>query len=445
MGRLFGTDGVRGVANAELTPELAFRLGEAAGHFLCDRGRGRVVVGKDTRRSGDMLEAALVAGICSSGADALNCGIVPTPAVAFLTSELGADGGVVISASHNPAEYNGIKFFSRDGFKLLDELEDEIEDFLENGERAFTRPVGLAVGRAHPLEDAVERYVAHAVSTVPGGLAGLKVALDCGHGAAARTSERALRELGADVVAINCDWDGMDINGGCGSTHLGPLVALVRESGADLGLAHDGDADRVLAVDETGAEVDGDQIMAVCAAQMKHESRLPHDTVVGTVMTNLGFEVAMRGLGIATVKTKVGDRYVLDQMRSMGAMLGGEQSGHIIFMEYATTGDGLATGLQVARVMKATGKPLSELTRVMQRYPQVLVNVRVSDKGRMATSAALAAAIAAEEKALGVSGRVLVRASGTEPVVRVMAEASELEAAEGAVYRLVEVVQAELG
>lgn len=445
MGRLFGTDGVRGIANADLTPELAFRLGEAAGHFLCEGGRGRVVVGKDTRISGDMLEAALVAGICSGGADALVCGVVPTPAVAFLTREMGADGGVVISASHNPAEYNGIKFFSRDGFKLPDALEEEIEGFVEEPSRAFARPTGAAVGRAVALEDAVERYVAHAVSTVPGGLHGLKVALDCGHGASARTSARALEALGVEVVAVNCDWSGTDINDGCGSTHLGPIAALVRESGADLGLAHDGDADRVLAVDETGAEVDGDQIMAVCAAHLKAVGRLPHDAVVGTVMTNLGFKVAMRDLGIEVVETKVGDRYVLEEMRARGAVLGGEQSGHIIFLEHATTGDGLVTGLQLASVMKATGRPLSELTRVMRRYPQVLVNVRVADKGRLGTSGALADAIATEEAALGDTGRILVRASGTEPLVRVMAEAAEIDAAQGAVDRLVEVVRTELG
>jgi len=440
MSRLFGTDGVRGIANADLTPELAFRLGEAAGEFLTDGGRGRIVVGKDTRISGDMLEAALVAGICSAGCDALLAGIVPTPAVAFLTRELGADGGIVISASHNAAEYNGIKFFSRDGFKLPDELEDDIESHVGSPERPV-RPIGARVGVSHAIDDAVERYVAHAVSTVPERLDGLKVALDCGHGAAAVSSEMAFRRLGAEVTAINCDWNGTDINAACGSTHLDPVIELVRSSGADLGIAHDGDADRVLAVDETGAVVDGDRIMAVSAAQLKRESRLPHDTVVGTVMTNMGFEVAMRGLGIHVVKTKVGDRYVLDQMRSMGAMLGGEQSGHIIFLEYATTGDGLVTALQLARAMHVTGRPLSELAAVMTCYPQVLINVRVADNTRVATSAALATAVAAEEHVLGVSGRVLVRPSGTEPLVRVMVEASELEAAQASADRLVVVVE----
>jgi phosphoglucosamine mutase len=443
MASLFGTDGVRGIANAELTPELAMRLGEAAGTLLCDRGRGRIVVGRDTRISGEMLEAALVAGICSAGSDALLAGIVPTPAVALLVRELEADGGVVISASHNPAEYNGIKFFSRDGFKLPDELEARIEESAVSDERP-ERPVGAGVGVARPVDDAVERYVAHAVATVPDRLDGLKVALDCGHGAASRTSELALRRLGAEVVSINCDWNGTDINERSGSTDLAPITELVRAVGADIGIAHDGDADRVLAVDETGAEVDGDRIMAVCAAQLMKESRLPHDTVVGTVMTNMGFEVAMREIGVRVVKTQVGDRYVLDQMRAMGATLGGEQSGHVIFLEHTTTGDGLVTALQLAHVMRRTGEPLSALASIMRRFPQVLVNVEVRDKTRLSTSSALAAAIAAEEEALGASGRVLVRPSGTEPVVRVMVEASDLDDARASADRLAAVVRREI-
>jgi phosphoglucosamine mutase len=443
MARLFGTDGVRGVANVELTPEIAFRLGEAAGSLLCDHGRGRIVVGKDTRISGDMLEAALVAGICSAGSDALLAGVVPTPAVALLVRQLAADGGVVVSASHNPATYNGIKFFSRDGFKLPDELEAGIEEHVAC-DRRLARPTAGEVGVALAITDSVERYVAHAVATIPDSLDGLKVALDCGHGSAARTTEAALLRSGAEVVAINCDWNGLDINDGCGSTNLGPVADLVRATGADLGIAHDGDADRVLAVDETGAEIDGDRIMAVCAAQLKKESRLPHDTVVGTVMTNMGFDAAMREIGVHVIKTQVGDRYVLDQMRSMGASLGGEQSGHVIFLEHTTTGDGLITALQLAHVMTLTGKPLSELASIMRRFPQVLVNVGVHDKARLATSAVLAAAVAAEEDRLGLSGRVLVRPSGTEPVVRVMVEASELKDARASADRLVEVVRREV-
>jgi len=444
MTRLFGTDGVRGIANADLTPELAFRLGEAAGHFLGDGGRGRIVVGRDTRRSGDMLEGALVAGICSGGADALAVGIIPTPAIALLTRELGAEGGVVISASHNPAEYNGIKFFSRDGFKLPDDLEDEIEGFV-GADRDWQRPTGLGVGRRHEVADAHETYIDHATSTIDGDLKGLKVALDCGHGAAATVTPEALRRLGAEVVSVNCDWDGMDINLDCGSTHLDVVRDLVLEAGADIGLAHDGDADRVLAVDEKGDEVDGDAIMAICATDLKRAGRLAHDTVVGTVMSNLGFAIAMQEQGITVVKTKVGDRYVLDEMRAMGVALGGEQSGHVIFLEHNTTGDGLVTALQLASVMHRTGKSLSELRSVMRRYPQVLVNVRVADKAKLATSAAVLDAVVAAESSLGDRGRVLVRASGTEPVVRVMAEASEEAEAQAVVDRLVDVVRAELG
>jgi len=443
MTRLFGTDGVRGIANAELTPELAFRLGEAAGHFLGDHGRGRIVVGRDTRKSGEMLEAALVAGLMAGGADALVTGIVPTPAVALLVRELEADGGVVISASHNAPEYNGIKLFSRDGFKLPDELEDEIESFCTT-DRDWQRPTGAGVGRLVRIEDALERYIAHCVDAIDVDLTGLTVAVDCGHGASAIATPEAFRQLGAKVIAINTDFDGMDINVGCGSTHLGPITEIVRDHEVDLGIAHDGDADRVLAVDEVGAEVDGDAIMAVCAARMHELGKLPLDTIVSTVMCNLGFEIAMRERGISVIKTKVGDRYVLEQLQTSGAVLGGEQSGHIIFLEHNTTGDGLVTALHLAAVMQETGLPLSELRRVMRRYPQVLVNVPVADKARLATSAAIAEAIHVAEQELGDSGRVLVRPSGTEPLVRVMVEASDEASASRIVERLVDVVKAEL-
>jgi phosphoglucosamine mutase len=444
MSRLFGTDGVRGVANDDLSPELAFRLGEAAGRFLADRGRGAVVVGRDTRRSGDMLEAAVVTGICSSGADAIRVGVVPTPAVAFLTRALGADGGVVISASHNPAEYNGIKFFDRDGFKLPDEIENEVEEYLVS-EEPSVRPTGAGVGRAETAPEAVERYIAHAVQTVPGRLDGLRIAVDCGHGAAARTTPAAFEALGADVTALNCDWDGMDINRECGSTHLDVIAEVVRQGGFDLGIAHDGDADRTLAVDETGAPVDGDQIMAVCAVDLKSRGALVRDTVVATVMSNLGFEVAMREHGISVIKTKVGDRYVLDQMRASGANLGGEQSGHVIFLDHATTGDGLVTALQLASVVKRTGRRLSELASVMARFPQVLENVRVADRSMLAGSAAIAEAVRAAEAELADEGRLLVRASGTEPLVRVMVEARDASLARAIVDRIAEVVRRELG
>lgn len=443
MTRMFGTDGVRGVANADLTPELVFRLGEAAGHFLGEKGRGKIVVGRDTRRSGDMLEAALVAGICSGGADALVCGVVPTPAVALLTRQLEADGGVVISASHNPAEYNGIKFFSREGFKLPDDLEDEIESFVL-ADRLWERPTGGSVGRVRVVEDAVSRYVSHAVDAVDCDLDGLTVAVDCGHGAASVASVQAFTELGARVIATNCEWDGTDINDECGSTHLGSLQELVASHEVGLGIAHDGDADRVLAVDEVGHEVDGDVIMAICAAHMKEQGTLAGNTVVSTIMCNLGFEVAMRDLDINVIKTKVGDRYVLEQMQTSGAVLGGEQSGHIIFMEHNTTGDGLVTALQLASIMCETGKPLSELRQVMRRFPQVLVNMPVKDKSLLTTSGAISRAVHDAEAELGSSGRVLVRASGTEPLVRVMAEAEDEATAAAIVQRIAAVVEAEL-
>lgn len=444
MSRLFGTDGVRGLANADLTPELAMKLGEAAGHFLGERGRGSIVVGMDTRRSGDMLESALVAGICSGGADALRLGIVPTPAVAYLTRVLGADGGVVISASHNPAAHNGIKFFDRDGFKLPDEIEDEIEEFLV-AERDWSRPTGAGVGRSKIVPDAAERYITHAVESVRGDLSGLTIAVDCGHGASAKTTVKALKDLGATVHAINCDYDGMDINEECGSTHLEVISELVRAHEVDFGISHDGDADRVLAVDETGAEVDGDMLMAIIAAHMKERGELVHDTVVATVMSNLGFEVAMRERGINVIKTKVGDRYVLDQMRTSGAILGGEQSGHVIMLEHSTTGDGLITALQLASIVRQTDTPLSELRTIMRRYPQVLENVPVRDKGLLSGSGDVSDAVKAAEAELGDNGRVLVRASGTEPIVRVMAEASDEATARAIVDRISAIVTRELG
>jgi len=428
MSRLFGTDGVRGIANEDLTLELAARLGEAAATLLCREGRGRIVIGKDTRISGDMLEAALVAGACAAGCNVLLAGVVPTPAVALLVRELGADAGVVISASHNPAAYNGIKFFDANGSKLSDEVEDSLEALVLADDRG-PRPTGAGIGAVSVIDDAVERYVAHAVATVSGRLDGLKVALDCGHGAASRTSAAAFTALGAEVVAINCDWNGIDINLESGSTHLGPVTALVRASGADIGIAHDGDADRTLAVDERGGVVDGDGIMAICAAQLHAEGALAADTIVGTVMTNLGFDAAMREIGVRVVKAQVGDRYVLEEMRRTGAVLGGEQSGHVIFLAHSTTGDGLITALQLAHAVVAARRPLSELVSAVTPFPQVLLNVRVDGPAHIAVHPELLAMVAAEEAALGDTGRVLVRASGTEPLVRVMVEARDADVA----------------
>ena len=442
--RLFGTDGVRGVANAELTPHLAFRLGCAAANLCGDR----IVIGKDTRKSGDMLEAALVAGLTSSGADVYLAGVIPTPAVALLVRQLGASGGIVISASHNPPEYNGIKFFDQEGFKLPDEVEDSIEAFVRSNQGADDVRLGGAIGSAHAIEDARERYIEHAADTVRlEGLdfAGLKVAVDCGHGASYATTPECLRRLGADVVVTNDDWNGTDINVDCGSTHAEVIADLVKSVGADVGISHDGDADRMIAVDETGRVLDGDFVEAICARDLAERGKLSGDTVVSTVMCNLGFQRAMEQLGISVELTKVGDRYVLERMRSGGYAIGGEQSGHIIFLEHNSTGDGLVTALQLIATMRRSGKPLSELAQVMCKYPQTLINVRVTDKHAVADNAAVVQAKAAAEDALGSSGRVLIRPSGTEPVVRVMVEASQAAQAEEVAKELANVVEQELG
>lgn len=440
--RLFGTDGVRGLANAELTCELAFRLGEAAVAFA---GRD-VCLGRDTRKSGVMLESAMAAGIMSAGGTPHCAGVIPTPAVALLTRELGCDGGIVTSASHNPPEYNGIKFFSDRGMKLPDDVEGQIEDFVRGGgPDPAGRPTGDGVGTVDKVKDARDRYVAHALSTIDCDLSGLRVAVDCAHGASCRTTPAALRALGADLTVINTDYDGVDINVGCGSTHLGPLKRLVAETGADVGLAHDGDADRVLFVDENGDEVDGDFVLAICGTDLARQGRLPRNEIVSTVMCNLGLTTAMRAAGIDVVQTRVGDRYVLERMVADGAAIGGEQSGHIIFLEHNSTGDGLVTALQVLATMRRSGKRLSELKSVMERFPQALVNVRCPRKAELEGSAAVAGAVAAAEAELADTGRVLVRASGTEPLVRVMVEARSDEAARRCAGAIADVVRRELG
>ena len=443
MARLFGTDGVRGVANTELTCEMAFRLGQAA---VIKMGKS-ILIGKDTRLSGDMLESALAAGVMSMGGTALLAGIIPTPGVALLTRELACDAGVVISASHNPPEYNGIKFFDAQGFKLPDAVEDEFEVIVREGVPAEQMPAGDAVGVAIPVEDACQIYIDHAVKTVTDAgvdFNGLTVALDTGHGASSLTSAEALRALGAEVVAINEDFDGTDINVECGSTHLGPLHQLMEESGADVGIAHDGDADRVMLVDAEGAEIDGDMVEAVCAIDLKERGLLAGDTVVSTVMCNLGFVHAMRDAGIAVEQTKVGDRYVLERMREKGYVLGGEQSGHMIFLEYNSTGDGLVTALQFLAACRRAGKTAGEMARVMTRFPQRLINVRVQDKHALPDCAPVWAAVKVAEEELGEDGRVLIRTSGTEPLVRVMVEASDEDVANSVCERLAKVVEAEL-
>jgi phosphoglucosamine mutase len=438
---LFGTDGARGVANVDITAHLAFKLGQGAVGTLGPR----LVVGRDTRRSGTMLESALTAGIMAAGGTPLCAGVIPTPAVALLVREHAADGGVVISASHNPPEFNGIKFFGPNGMKASDEVEEALTAFVDDAGAPLTGAPGEGVGTLCKLADARDAYVAHAVGTVDVRLDGLRVAVDCGHGASCRTTPDALRRLGAEVVAFNCDYDGMDINVGCGSTHLGPLRQKVLECGADVGVAHDGDADRVLFVDELGNEVDGDMVLAICARDLAARGRLANNEVVSTVMCNLGFVRAMDREGVRVVQTKVGDRYVLQRMLADGAVLGGEQSGHIIFLEHNTTGDGLVTALQLLAVVRRSGKPLSELAAVMRRYPQRLLNVRTPRRDEWRDDPVIARAVAAEEARLGSDGRVLVRASGTEPLVRVMVEAASEDEAASSAQRIADVVAARLG
>ncbi len=444
MARLFGTDGVRGVANTQLTCDLAFKLGQAAVAFQGTT----ILIGKDTRLSGDMLESSVAAGIMSMGGTALLAGIIPTPAIALLVRELHCDGGIVISASHNPPEYNGIKLFDGQGFKLPDAVEDEIAAFVARGGAAADElPDGDAVGVSLPVEDACELYVAHAVSTVADegiDFAGLKVALDVGHGASCMTSPEALRRLGAEVAVINEEFDGTDINVRCGSTHLEPLRELVAATGADVGIAHDGDADRVMLVDAEGNEIDGDVVEAVCALDLKERGLLAGNTAVSTVMCNLGLAHAMRDAGIELVQTKVGDRYVLEAMRAGGFVLGGEQSGHMIFLEYNSTGDGLVTALQFLAACRRRGKSIAEAAAVMTRFPQTLVNVHVNDKHAVDGNAAVQAAVSAAEAELGDSGRVLLRPSGTEPVVRVMVEAASAEEADRHARAIADVVEREV-
>jgi phosphoglucosamine mutase len=443
LGRLFGTDGVRGLANADLTPELSLSVARAAAGVLADRdgtSRPVAVVGRDPRASGEMLEAAVVAGLTSAGAEVLLAGVVPTPALAHLTAEAGADLGVMISASHNPMPDNGIKLFSRGGHKLPDAVEAAIEQTVLSGASAGHRPTGAGIGRVRALPDAAERYVQHLLSTVAEPLTGLRLVVDCAHGAAAATAPEVYRRAGAIVHAIGDEPDGWNINDGIGSTHLGPLVEAVRRQGADVGIAHDGDADRCLAVTAQGEVVDGDAILAVCALALQEQGRLKDDTVVATVMSNLGFHHTMRAAGITVHTTAVGDRYVLEALRERGLSLGGEQSGHLVFLDHATTGDGLLTGLALLSRMRATGASLAELASVVHRLPQTLINVPVTDRMAVSESHAVAEAVNAVEEELGDTGRVLLRPSGTEQLVRVMVEAPSQEQADAVAARLAEVV-----
>ncbi len=430
MSRMFGTDGVRGIANKELTVDLAYKLGKAGALVLTQcTSKPRIIVGMDTRISGDMLESALVAGILSVGAEALCLGVVPTPAVAYLTKKYKAEAGVVISASHNPVEYNGIKFFNKDGFKLSDELEDKIQKLIESDFEGIHIPTGGMLGRKYIGEDAINDYVEFAKSTIDGDLSGMKIAVDCANGAAYKTSVKALKELGAEVFIINSDPDGININKDCGSTHPEDLMKFVVENRCNLGLAFDGDADRCLAVDEKGNLVNGDFMMVIAAKHLKSIGKLNHDTVVVTVMSNLGLHIALKEAGIKTVSTKVGDRYVLEEMAKEGYSIGGEQSGHVIFLDFNTTGDGLVSGIQLAETVKSTGKPLSELAATMKELPQVLVNAKVPNnmKDIHEKDEEIMADIKAMEDKMAGCGRVLIRPSGTEPLVRVMLEGENQE------------------
>ncbi|KQY04688.1 phosphoglucosamine mutase [Mycobacterium sp. Root135] len=429
MGRLFGTDGVRGVANTDLTAELALALGSAAARRLGSSGGQRriAVVGRDPRASGEMLEAAVIAGITSEGVDVLRVGVLPTPAVAHLTGVYGAEFGVMISASHNPMPDNGIKIFGPGGHKLDDDAEDRIEELLAAG--PGHRPVGAAIGRVRDADDALARYLGHVATAAPAPLDGMTVVVDCAHGAASAAAPLAYRAAGATVIAINAEPNGLNINDGCGSTHMDVLQRAVLANGADLGLAHDGDADRCLAVDAAGEVVDGDAIMVILAMAMRDAGELTSNTLVATVMSNLGLHIAMRAEGIEVRTTAVGDRYVLEELRAGGYSLGGEQSGHIVMPSLGTTGDGVATGLRLMARMAQTRSTLAELSAPMHTLPQVLINVQVADKATVAEAPSVQSAVAEAEAELGDTGRILLRPSGTEQVVRVMVEAADEDTA----------------
>ena len=440
---LFGTDGIRGLANVDLTAELALDVAVAAAHILVENSndRPRAIVGQDSRASGEFLEAAVVAGLTSAGVDVYRVGIVPTPAVAYLVASTGADLGVMISASHNPMPDNGIKLFQRGGEKLADDVEALVEARI--GE-PWQRPTGAAVGRVINDDQLVNNYIEHLLSTIDVSLSGLKVVVDCANGASSFTAPVALSRAGAEVIAIANTPDGWNINDGVGSTHLDFLRSAVLKNGADVGIAHDGDADRCLAIDATGAEIDGDVIMAILAKGFKAQGKLKANTIVGTVMSNLGFMHAMAEAGIEVVTTAVGDRYVLEAMLQSDFNLGGEQSGHVIMRDHANTGDGLLTALQLLAEVKRSGQTLQELSRVMVRFPQVLINVKNVAKERLSTSTVIADAVKAAETELGSNGRVLLRASGTEPLVRVMVEAQSDAVAQNVASKLAQVVETEL-
>jgi len=446
MGKYFGTDGVRGVANIELTPELAYKIGRCGGYVLTKSAtKPKIVIGRDTRISGQMLEAALTSGLLSIGADVIRVGVVSTPAVAFLTKELGADAGVMISASHNPVQDNGIKFFAGDGFKLSDETELEIEALIDAEVDELPRPIGGDIGSRVDARQYAQKYVEFLKTTVQSQFDGLKIVLDCAHGSAYELAPQIFNELGAEIITVGAEPDGKNINDGVGSTHPEFLREKVLEHGADLGLSFDGDADRLIAIDENGEEVDGDFILCIIGDRLKREGKLKHDTIVTTVMANIGFFKGTEKLGLKTAKTAVGDRYVMEEMRRGGYNLGGEQSGHVIFLDYITTGDGILTALQLVDTIKQAGKKLSELKTLMRKFPQKLVNVRVADKSLYQGNQAIEQIVAEVEAELGDNGRVLVRPSGTESLIRVMAEGPDKELVDAYVDRIAAVVKQQLG
>jgi phosphoglucosamine mutase len=444
MGKLFGTDGVRGLANRELTPELAYKLGRVAGALLKKpEQRTTLILGKDTRISGSMLEGALAAGICSSGVDVYLAGVIPTPAVAYLIRELRACAGVVISASHNPFADNGIKFFNEKGYKLADELEEKIEKLVQSGEDNLPRPTGSELGRTIFLADAVERYVGFLKEKVKVSLTGLRVVVDCANGAVCEVAPRVLRELGAQVISIHDLPTGVNINEKCGSTYIQSLQEAVQKYEADVGIAHDGDGDRVIVVDEQGQEVNGDKILVICGLALQAKGQL-QDKVVVTVMSNIGLKKAFAQAGVHVYETKVGDRYVLEKMLETGAILGGEQSGHIIFLQHNTTGDGILTALNLLSVLQEAGVKMSELATQMETYPQVLINIRVKDQ-KWEKSTGIRQKIVESEELLGQEGRILVRPSGTEPLIRVMAEGKDRKQLEEIADRIGQQIAQELG
>ncbi|MEN6521807.1 MAG: phosphoglucosamine mutase [Armatimonadota bacterium] len=445
MGKLFGTDGVRGVANVELTPLLALQLGTAAAHVIVEqKNKGRILIGRDPRISGDILESAMVAGVCSQGLDALLVGVISTPGVAYLTAATGASAGVVISASHNPVQDNGIKFFGPDGYKLDDAVESEIENYTAAFDR-LPRPKGGDVGRMFRKHEMAWEYAQHLKTAATKKFDGLKVVIDCANGAASELAPQILSEVGADIKTINSNPNGININVGCGSLHPDTLREKVKKLGADVGLAFDGDADRVIMVDERGEIVDGDHVMAIYGLRHARLGNLPGNAVVGTVMSNIGLEIALAKENVTLVRTPVGDRYVSDEMRRIGAIVGGEKSGHIILSKFASTGDGVVTALQVISIMLETGKKLSELSSEMEEFPQLLVNVRVKDRNGWDKKPEIVSAITEAEKLLSGKGRVLVRPSGTEKLIRVMAEGPDMGELETLVGGIAESIQKLMG